>query len=135
MDIHIRNVEENCILDIVGEIDLYNSYRLKDTVSAVIEKKVSLFIFNLKKVSYVDSSGIGAFLWINATLAKKEIPFRIINVPPFVLKVMELTRLVGFLPVELPGKGPTIVPVGDGKAVGQRAQASRQTKGQQMQVS
>ncbi len=50
--------------------------------------------------TYIDSSGIGALLAINSMLVKNTLAFRIVSVPPSVMEVMELTRLVGFLPLE-----------------------------------
>jgi len=100
MDIKARFFRECCIVDVAGEIDLYNAFRLEDAVYTIMEKKVCSFIFNLRRVKYVDSSGIGALLSINAMLARNALSFRIVNVPQAVMKVMELTRLVGFLPTE-----------------------------------
>jgi len=100
METRIRFFKQSCIIDVAGEIDLYNAFRLEDAVHAVMEKKVCSFVFNLKRVKYIDSSGIGALLSINAMLTRNALPFRIVSVPPAVMKVMELTRLVGFLPLE-----------------------------------
>jgi anti-anti-sigma factor len=100
MDIKVRSFEANYIIDVAGEIDLYNAFLLKDTVKTMIEKKISVLILNLRKVTYIDSSGIGALLSINAMLAPVGVQFRIVRVPPSVMRVMELTRLIGFLPVE-----------------------------------
>ena len=71
MDIKIRKFEENYIIDVSGEIDLYNAFRLKEVVHGMMEKHICIFILNLKKVSYIDSSGIGALLSINAQLAQE----------------------------------------------------------------
>jgi anti-sigma B factor antagonist len=103
VDIHVAQTEARCVIDVVGEIDLYNAYGLKDTVTSILERKACPFVINLNKATYIDSSGIGALLSINATLTQRRIPLRIVNVPPFVMKIMRLTRPVGFLPVELPG--------------------------------
>ncbi len=100
MDLSIRFFNESCIIDVAGEIDLYNAFRLEDAVYAVMKKKVCSFVFNLKRVKYIDSSGVGALLSINAMLTKNALAFRIVSVPPAVMKVMELTRLIGFLPLE-----------------------------------
>jgi len=100
MDIRVRFFNDSCIIDVAGEIDLYNAFRLEDTVHTVMEKKVCSFIFNLKRVKYIDSSGVGVLLSINAMLTRNSLAFRIVAVPPAVMKVMELTRLVGFLPLE-----------------------------------
>lgn len=99
MDIEIRKFEETHIIDVGGEVDMYNAHRLKEVVAAMVQKQVCIFILNLKKVTYVDSSGIGALLSINATLAREGMAFRIINVARPVMRVIELTKLVGFLPI------------------------------------
>ncbi len=100
MDITVRKLEENHVIDVAGEVDMYHAHRLKDLFSAMIKKEVCCFILNLKKVTYVDSSGIGALLAINAMLAHEGMAFRIVNVARPVMRVMELTRLVGILPIE-----------------------------------
>jgi len=100
MEITIRKFEENHVIDVAGEIDMYNASRLKEVVNALKEKHIGIFILNLKKVTYIDSSGIGALLSINATLAQAGLAFRIVNVARSVMRVIELTKLVGFLPIE-----------------------------------
>jgi anti-anti-sigma factor len=99
MDITVRKVEE-INFDLSGEVDMYHARRLKDLVAAMIKNRVCCFILNLKKVTYVDSSSIGALLAINAMLAHEGMAFRIANVARSVMHVMELTRLVGILPIE-----------------------------------
>ncbi len=99
MDIKIRKFEANYVIDASGEVDLYNAHRLKDVVRAMIQKQVRIFILNLKKVTYVDSSGIGAILAIHALLAREGLDFRIVNVSRPVQRVLELTKLLGFLPI------------------------------------
>jgi anti-anti-sigma factor len=99
MDIKIRGFEKNYIIDVAGEIDLYNAFRLRDAVKTVIEKKSDALILNLERVTYIDSSGIGALLSIKAILAPMGIPFHIVRVPPPVMRVVDLTRLSGFLPI------------------------------------
>jgi anti-anti-sigma factor len=100
IDIKVRNFEANYIVDVAGEIDLYNAFLLKDTVKTMIELKARVLILNLKEVTYIDSSGIGALLSINSTLVQQGLQFRLVRLPPPVMRVMELTRLIGFLPVE-----------------------------------
>ncbi|MGA2641831.1 MAG: STAS domain-containing protein [Spirochaetia bacterium] len=100
MDITIRKFQENYVIDVAGEVDMYHAHRLKDVVAMMMKKEVCIFILNLKKVTYVDSSGIGALLAINAMLAHEGMAFRIVNVARPVMRVMELTRLVGILPIE-----------------------------------
>ncbi len=99
MDIKIRKFEANYVIDASGEVDLYNAHRLKDIVRTMMQKQVRVFILNLKKVTYVDSSGIGAILAIHALLAREGMEFRIVNVSRPVQRVLELTKLFSFLPI------------------------------------
>jgi anti-anti-sigma factor len=100
MDIKLRSFETNYIIDVAGEIDLYNAFRLRDAVQAMTEKEISAFILNLEKVTYIDSSGIGALLSINATLTRKGLKFCLVRLPPSVMHVLKLTGLIGLLPVK-----------------------------------
>jgi anti-sigma B factor antagonist len=99
MEITIRKFELYHVIDVSGEVDMYNAHRLREVVQALLKARVTIFILNLKKVTYVDSSGIGAFLSINAMLSREGMAFRIVNVARSVMRVLELTRLVGFLPI------------------------------------
>jgi anti-sigma B factor antagonist len=100
MEITIRKFEENHVIDVAGEVDMYNASRLKEVVNTLMERRIGIFILNLKKVTYIDSSGIGALLSINATLVQAGLAFRIVNIARSVMRVIELTKLVGFLPIE-----------------------------------
>ena len=40
MELKIRKSKEIYIIDVTGEMDLYNSYKLKDLIVKMIEKKV-----------------------------------------------------------------------------------------------
>lgn len=73
--------------------------RLKDTVERMIAKNVRLFILSLRGVRFIDSSGVAALLSIRAVLAATMRELRIVNVPRNVQRVLELTRLLSFLPI------------------------------------
>ena len=62
MDISSRAKGEVVILDISGEIDLYNAPEIKDIINKLIEQKRYNVVINLKDVTYIDSSGIGALI-------------------------------------------------------------------------
>ncbi len=62
MEITRRESGNIVILDINGEIDLYNAPEIKDVIAKLIEEQKYYTIINLEKVSYIDSSGIGALI-------------------------------------------------------------------------
>ena len=70
MELKIRKNGEVYIIDVNAEMDLHNSYKLKELVMKMLEKNVKSFIINLEQVDYIDSSGIGALIYICSTIKK-----------------------------------------------------------------
>lgn len=99
MEINHREKEGIEILDIQGEIDLYNAPEIKDTIQKLIEQQKYNIIINLEKVSYIDSSGIGALISSLSNLKKYQGSLKIINVYASVKKVFELTKLTSFFEI------------------------------------
>ncbi len=99
MELKIRKTGTNYIIDVNGEMDLYNSYKLKELVMKMLEKKVERFIINLENVDYIDSSGIGALIYICSTIKKQGDKLAITNIHGSVKKVIELTKLMGYFPI------------------------------------
>ena len=88
-----RTREDIIILDIMGEIDLHNSRTIRDQVARLIQFGSKMIVINLARVSSIDSSGIGSLLAGSSMLHETQGQLRLINLPPTVLKVMELTNV------------------------------------------
>ncbi len=99
MDISQREKDSIVVLDIQGEIDLYNAPEIKDTIQKLIDAQKYNIIINLEKVSYIDSSGIGALISSLSNLKKYQGGLKIINVYASVKKVFELTKLTSFFEI------------------------------------
>jgi anti-sigma B factor antagonist len=99
MDIMSRSIGDVVILDIAGEIDLYNAPEIKDIVNNLIEERKYNVVINLEKVSYIDSSGIGVLISSLSNLKKYQGGLKIINVFASVKKVFELTKLTSFFEI------------------------------------
>jgi len=99
MDITKRSNDDVVILDIAGEIDLYNAPEIKDIINGLIEEQKFNVIINLEKVTYIDSSGIGALISSLSNLKKYQGGLKIINVYASVRKVFELTKLTSFFDI------------------------------------
>ena len=99
MELKIRKNADVFIIDVNGEMDLYNSYKLKELVMKMLEKNVKSFVINLEQVDYIDSSGIGALIYICSTIKKMNLKLYISNVHGSVKKVIELTKLMGYFPI------------------------------------
>ncbi|MFN3604232.1 MAG: STAS domain-containing protein [Leptonema sp. (in: bacteria)] len=99
MEISRRQSGDVVILDVNGEIDLYNAPEIKDTINKLIEEKKYNVVINLDKVSYIDSSGIGALISSLSNLKKYQGGLKICNVSGSVRKVFELTKLTSFFEI------------------------------------
>lgn len=99
MEISQREKDAITVLDIQGEIDLYNAPEIKDIIQKLIEAQKYNVIINLEKVSYIDSSGIGALISSLSNLKKYQGGLKIINVYASVKKVFELTKLTSFFEI------------------------------------
>ena len=65
----------------------------------MLEKSVKFFVINLEQVDYIDSSGIGALIYICSTIKKMNLKLAIASVHGSVKKVIELTKLMGYFPM------------------------------------
>jgi anti-sigma B factor antagonist len=99
MELKIRRNQGIYIIDIIGEMDLYNSFKLKELLMKMIEKKIECFIINMEEVEYIDSSGIGALIFISSTIKKMNLRLAITNIHGTVKKVIELTKLTNYFPI------------------------------------
>lgn len=99
MELKIRKNKEVYIIDVSGEMDLYNSYKLKELIMKMIERDIKNMIINLDEVDYIDSSGIGALIYICSTVKKLNLKLFITNIHGSVKKVIELTKLMGYFPI------------------------------------
>jgi anti-sigma B factor antagonist len=99
VEIKTRVVDGIVILDIDGEIDLYNAPEIKDTIKQQMDGGHKKIIINLENVSYIDSSGIGALISSLSNLKKIGGGLKIMHVYDSVRKVFELTKLTSFFEI------------------------------------
>lgn len=99
MELGLRRYKEIYIVDVKGDMDLYNAHELKEIVNKLMNKKVEKLVINLENVEYIDSSGVGALIHIFTTLKKRECQLKIARVHGSVAKVIKLTKLMGYFPI------------------------------------
>ena len=99
MEIKNRTVDGIAVLDINGEIDLYNAPEIKETIKKQMDGGLKKVIINLDNVSYIDSSGIGALISSLSNLKKVGGGLKIIKINDTVRKVFELTKLTSFFEI------------------------------------
>jgi len=83
------------IINIVGELNTYNSDFFQKTVFMLEKLNMQKYIFNFENLRYVSSTGIGAFTQILNSLRRKFPPAEMVlcAIGP---KVYEIFQLLGF---------------------------------------
>ncbi|MBI3396026.1 MAG: STAS domain-containing protein [Spirochaetia bacterium] len=99
MKMQQTEIGDVAVLDLAGEIDLFNAPDLRDRLNKLIAEKRSRIILNMDKVSYIDSSGIGALISGMTALKKVGGALRLTRVSVAVGRVFDLMRLKTVLPV------------------------------------
>ena len=99
MEIKLKKYSSIYIVEIVGDMDLYSAFELKDIIAKMLAKGISLFILDLGKVDYIDSSGIGVLIHTYSTIKKANKKLKITGVHGSVEKVIRLTKLTQYFPI------------------------------------
>jgi anti-sigma B factor antagonist len=100
MELHVRQLEGNIsAVELEGELDLYNAQELKDLIKRTYEASPRGLVLDLRKLGYIDSSGISVLLFAFTRAKKQDVRISFVNVHGPVRKVIELTSLLGFFPI------------------------------------
>lgn len=94
MEISQRNNGQVTILDIHGEIDLYNTPEIEMTTRKLIKESKTRILINLKEAPYIDSTGLGMLLNIQRELQKASGALKLTGFSPGLKKIFEMTKLV-----------------------------------------
>lgn len=89
----------NLLVKIEGEVDVYTSIDLKKELSKYIEDGEKSIIIDLDQVNYMDSSGLGVLVAVLKELKKVGGDLKLINLPLSVKKIFDLTRLTKFFSI------------------------------------
>ncbi len=93
MEITVRESKSIPIIEISGEVDLYNTKDLKDLFDQMIKKGNYKIVLNLKNVPFMDSSGIGTIVTSMYKLRKYDGNLKVCNLYGSVAKVFNLTKI------------------------------------------
>lgn len=99
MELSLKKNNDLFLIEVKGEMDLYNAGKLKELFMGLMQKNITKLIVDMNEVEYLDSSGVGVLIHICNTAAKKNVSFAMANIHGSVKKVIELTRLTDYFPM------------------------------------
>ncbi|HOW22921.1 MAG TPA: STAS domain-containing protein [Sedimentibacter sp.] len=77
----------------IGEVDIYTSPELKNSVLSLIEDKKTDIVIDGESLDYIDSTGLGVLMCIYKKLQEKNLNFKIVNLKPNIYKLFDITGL------------------------------------------
>jgi anti-sigma B factor antagonist len=99
MTVNTTEESNRVIVEIVGEVDLYNAPKVRDTINELMDKDKINIIIDLDEVDYIDSSGIGVLISSATDIKDLGGTLKLKCNSPNVKRVFELTRLVDFFDI------------------------------------
>jgi anti-sigma B factor antagonist len=95
MNISTRQVDNAFIVDVTGDITLYNTPEVRKTLLDLLkEKRVKRVIVNLEKVKYIDSAGVASLVEGLKLSRDLKSGFALFGLSKSTREVLELTRLL-----------------------------------------
>jgi len=95
MDINVKREGNRSVIEVSGDIDLYTSPKLRETVLDLFRKRdQDIVIVDLQQVHYIDSSGIASLVEGLQEAKKKNARFVLAGLNEAPRHVLELTRLL-----------------------------------------
>lgn len=100
MQIEVKEEKDKVtLIEISGEIDLYNAPDIKENIQKLVEAQKFKIVLDMQGVSYIDSSGIGAMISALSGLKRHKGGLKLANLHGPVKKVFELTKLNSFFEI------------------------------------
>jgi len=99
VNIEFRELGDHKIIDVSGEVDLYNVSDLKKALFSITDGQFKSVIVDMKKVNYMDSSGIGALVAGMKKMKAHNGKFALMNIHDDVLNILKLATLDKFFTI------------------------------------
>lgn len=93
LSIDINEKENGVIVKLKGEIDIYTAPKLRKSLIPLTEKSEDTVCVDLNGVTYLDSTGLGIFIYALKSATKHESDLKLIRVKDRVLRLFEVTGL------------------------------------------
>lgn len=91
LKVDLRKEEETLFVDLQGDLDISSNKELKEKVNSA--QGVKKIIINCENLSYVDSTGLGAFISIYKHIKEKGEGLVIRGLKPHIKKIFLITDL------------------------------------------
>ncbi len=99
MEIEVKDHGEHKIIQVSGEVDLYNVSELKKALFSITDGANPSVVVDMQYVNYMDSSGIGALVAGQKKMKAHNGKFALMNIHDDVLNILKLATLDKFFKI------------------------------------
>ncbi|RMF88692.1 MAG: anti-sigma factor antagonist [Nitrospinota bacterium] len=92
-------VENVVVITLMDRIDFSIRNTLRRLVNEAITQGYRHFVVNMKEVTFIDSSGLGALVASFSTIRRQGGTMRLVQVPQQVYALLEMTKLTSFFEI------------------------------------
>jgi len=92
MKLESRFENEVCVIAIDGRLDVTNAEQFKNLLNELLNSDANEFVFDLSKLDFVDSTGLGAIVYCYKLVAEKEGEIKISSLTAKPRMMFEITR-------------------------------------------
>lgn len=93
MTIKLKKNDNIYVIELDGELDLYNAYKVKTLYAKMAEKGINSIILDLENLDYLDSSGLGSMIYIFSDLKKHDGKMSLCHLNGSPKDLIQMTRL------------------------------------------
>lgn len=86
----IENFPQARLLRFVGDLDSTNAEETSNRMVALISENVNTLVADFSRLRYINSTGLGALLFVNKKFREAEGVFKVANVNENVLEIIEI---------------------------------------------
>ena len=99
VDISFKDLGQHRVVEVSGEVDLYNVSELKKALFGITNGEFDSVIVDMSNVNYMDSSGIGALVAGQKKMRANNGRFALMSIHEDVLNILKLATLDKFFKI------------------------------------
>ena len=93
MEINVNDNKDKKVVKISGDIDMYSSPALRETLMHFAQKKAPVVAVDFSKVSYIDSSGIATFVEGLKSMKTYGGRLQLFGIPKGIMEIFNFSKL------------------------------------------